>query len=580
MSKPFLTTAVLLNSVSLLSGAADPTAGAGVPAAIGSKYYRSGTSGDYTKTGAADTAWGQTTTGIYFNVKDYGAAGDNVTDDRASIQEAIDDAVAAGGGTVFFPPGTYLCGKDGANPWSFRINGVDNVRFLGCGWSGSVLKQSGNAGAGAFHLVQIEGGSDSTEFQSIVLDQGGLVNPGADLCSLIEVTEATIVKFVNCRFTGGVANAGAYVHVGGVLGDEVDIVMLDACDLRDAGGPCVWIESGVRHAWVTDSFIVNSNAEPDTILLEDSTGDEIQDLKIMGCYVENATHYGIRGTAVGGQILRMQISSTLVMGWMKFDNLARCQIQGNEAIASAAGFADAVLTVEDSSEVQIQRVITRRVSSAAAGVNIRVANCDRVMVQSSHWIQETANTGLLVLVGACDAIQLQGNIGFSSNAGAGVADAYHIEADGGLITNLQITGENLSTTGGTWDRAIFITATGGGTIGAVQVIPGVFTDCDTGVVFDDGGAGAATFTETGSLMVAGGVIDATTAAWDITVATVYLRVGSNACTFGPQMIAGNGDPEGAVTARIGSMFQRLDGGAATTLYIKESGVGNVGWVAK
>lgn len=45
----------------------------------------------------------------YFNVKSeaYGAVGDGVTNDRASIQAAMDAANAAGG-IVFFPPGTYL----------------------------------------------------------------------------------------------------------------------------------------------------------------------------------------------------------------------------------------------------------------------------------------------------------------------------------------------------------------------------------------------------------------------------------------------------------------------------------------
>lgn len=44
--------------------------------------------------------------------------------------------------------------------------------------------------------------------------------------------------------------------------------------------------------------------------------------------------------------------------------------------------------------------------------------------------------------------------------------------------------------------------------------------------------------------------------------------------------AGAGSPESVVTANIGSMYTRTDGGAGTTLYIKESGTGNTGWVAK
>lgn len=43
---------------------------------------------------------------------------------------------------------------------------------------------------------------------------------------------------------------------------------------------------------------------------------------------------------------------------------------------------------------------------------------------------------------------------------------------------------------------------------------------------------------------------------------------------------GTGSPEGVVTAGVGSTFQRTNGGAGTCLYVKESGSGNTGWVAK
>ena len=43
---------------------------------------------------------------------------------------------------------------------------------------------------------------------------------------------------------------------------------------------------------------------------------------------------------------------------------------------------------------------------------------------------------------------------------------------------------------------------------------------------------------------------------------------------------GSGSPEGVVTAPIGAIYSRTDGGAGTSFYVKESGVGNTGWVAK
>lgn len=50
---------------------------------------------------------------------------------------------------------------------------------------------------------------------------------------------------------------------------------------------------------------------------------------------------------------------------------------------------------------------------------------------------------------------------------------------------------------------------------------------------------------------------------------------------GPAFIIwGTGSPETVVTAPVGSLFLRTNGGAATTLYVKESGTAATGWVAK
>jgi hypothetical protein len=43
---------------------------------------------------------------------------------------------------------------------------------------------------------------------------------------------------------------------------------------------------------------------------------------------------------------------------------------------------------------------------------------------------------------------------------------------------------------------------------------------------------------------------------------------------------GTGSPESVLTATVGHLYLRTDGGAGTTLYVKESGAGNTGWVGK
>lgn len=56
----------------------------------------------------------------------------------------------------------------------------------------------------------------------------------------------------------------------------------------------------------------------------------------------------------------------------------------------------------------------------------------------------------------------------------------------------------------------------------------------------------------------------------------FAKSGSNA----QGIYTGANSPEGVYAANVGSLFLRQNGGASTTLYIKESGSGNTGWIAK
>ncbi len=57
---------------------------------------------------AAKTTTPASTSGV-FDVRKYGAIGDGKTLDTDAVNRAIEAAAAAGGGTVVFPPGVYLC---------------------------------------------------------------------------------------------------------------------------------------------------------------------------------------------------------------------------------------------------------------------------------------------------------------------------------------------------------------------------------------------------------------------------------------------------------------------------------------
>lgn len=65
---------------------------------LGVSHQSAGKSGAIVPTGA-----------IFYNVRDLGAKGDGKTVDSPAINKAIEEAASSGGGTVYFPAGTYLC---------------------------------------------------------------------------------------------------------------------------------------------------------------------------------------------------------------------------------------------------------------------------------------------------------------------------------------------------------------------------------------------------------------------------------------------------------------------------------------
>lgn len=46
------------------------------------------------------------------------------------------------------------------------------------------------------------------------------------------------------------------------------------------------------------------------------------------------------------------------------------------------------------------------------------------------------------------------------------------------------------------------------------------------------------------------------------------------------LATGAGSPEGVLSRPVGSLYLRTDGGAGTTLYVKETGAGTTGWIGK
>ncbi|KRA96200.1 mannuronan epimerase [Pseudomonas sp. Root68] len=76
---------------------------------------------------------------MIFNVQNFGAKGDGITDDTAAIQNAINAAAAAGGGQVYMPTGTYIV-SGGEEPSDGCLMLKSNVYLYGDGMGATTVK--------------------------------------------------------------------------------------------------------------------------------------------------------------------------------------------------------------------------------------------------------------------------------------------------------------------------------------------------------------------------------------------------------------------------------------------------------
>ncbi|MFM9637594.1 glycosyl hydrolase family 28-related protein [Streptomyces turgidiscabies] len=115
----------------------------------------------------------------WLNVLDLGAKGDGVADDTAAIQIAVNTASAAGGGTVYIPPGRYLLSS--AITWASGVNAV------GAGDRVSIL-QSTNAN---FDCIT------GTDISGVTLQGLQLSGPGRGFGSGVRFTRFSAPATVN-----------------------------------------------------------------------------------------------------------------------------------------------------------------------------------------------------------------------------------------------------------------------------------------------------------------------------------------------------------------------------------------------
>lgn len=231
------------------------------------------------------------------SVKDFGAVGDGVADDTTEIQAAI-DALPAGGGTVFFPAGTYLISTALAPSDGCRLLGVD---------TGSVIKVADSADV---HAIRINAVNDVTvEFLEIDGNKVNQTTGGHGVTSVgtsvkrIRISDCYIH---DCKFDG----------IGLAATTSVNVIV-ERCIVNDNDGSGINNRSGTIVESVFANNIAKDNGEHNIGITSKATYLVISDNVCDGAgTADNITGYntGNRHISVTGNVCKVGANHGIHLG--------------------------------------------------------------------------------------------------------------------------------------------------------------------------------------------------------------------------------------------------------------------------
>lgn len=210
-----------------------------------------------------------------YNVKNYGAIGDGITDDAAAIQDAVSAANASGSGAIYFPSGSYLISGTG----SISLSGGEFI----FGEAHTYIKGQGTGYSEP--LFSVNGGE--VTFKQLSFLSKSIA---------IELNECDKLNVIDCRFDN--INYGIYSESGSSNLKNIDI---SYCHF-DKNVYSMRIDR-MHYDNVSVRYCRFSNVDVSAITIganEYAGQATAKNVKICGCYIEkigdasdNNNHMGV-----------------------------------------------------------------------------------------------------------------------------------------------------------------------------------------------------------------------------------------------------------------------------------------------
>jgi parallel beta-helix repeat protein len=498
---------------------------------------------------------GRPGTAPVFNVKDYGAKGDGVTDDTAAIQAAF-SAVGAGA-TVHFPDGVFVTSADLTLPAGAILDGLGVLKAK-AGFNGAVLRpQAGST----VRNITIDGNrANVTASSGIALGGNSVTVEGVTVraCTVYGIVafSQSGMRIVRNKVTDtgqtGIFFAAPSANYSNVLieSNEVDRSG-EGAGVAGAGIQVIGLLGSYHASDIRISLnrvVMPANPTADTTPCIEHNGDVIR-----SSIVGNSTSGGAMGISVGRGKFCTVSANTVYRA--KFYGLElgaseHCVLSGNTI--EGDGFTQRGIAISATSGGNIiHNTVQGNTVKGCTTFAFSAANTPSYLTITGNTFLHSAANYCLVINGG-SYVTITGN---TFNGAGSCTKAIVLET----TDRATINGNTIHDF---TQNSLFVWANSAVTLDHISFCGNVCLNVGSDVATSlSGGATLA------KLKVMGQVGSSGDRERLDFVNDVSIRVNTAA-------------PEGVWSAGVGSIFMRRNGGAGTTLYVKESGTGNTGWVAK
>lgn len=237
--------------------------------------------------------WLRSASPLQVNIRQFGAKGDNSTNDTAAIAVAFVYALATPGSFVYVPPGTYLTD-------TISFTGAAGLTIYGDGAGVSILK--GRAAT----RVLVVGNSVHVNVRGLTFDGSCTTRTAGQQAVTMDASKSS---FTYCE----IINSGEFAFYAGTVATQVTDLIVSNNYIHDC------YADGIHFEWVTVGLIENNlilRVDDDCIALYWNASGIANRITVVGNYMESRNDLG---TTTGRGIIAVRafncmIASNLMRG--------------------------------------------------------------------------------------------------------------------------------------------------------------------------------------------------------------------------------------------------------------------------